>query len=112
MTPPPGSVPAIDPGGADAAAAGMLLDVREPDEWAAGHAPDAVHIPLRNLQADQLPTDQPIYCICRSGSRSAAAVQAMLGAGFDAVNVEGGMEAWAAAGLPVVRDDGTPGRVI
>ena len=106
-------IPTTDVAAAQAGApTGLLLDVREHDEWAAGHAPGAVHIPMGDLQADQLPTDKTIYCICRSGGRSARVVQAMLGAGFDAVNVEGGMNAWSAAGYDVVTDDGSPGTVI
>ena len=57
-----------------------LLDVREDDEWVAGHAPDAVHIPLGELggRAEQVPRDQEVYVICRSGSRSAYAAQALV----------------------------------
>jgi rhodanese-related sulfurtransferase len=116
MTPPPepNEIPTVDVWDAEAAinSGSFLLDVREPDEWAAGHAPAATHTPLNSLQADELPTGQKIYCICRSGGRSGAAVDAMLRAGFDAVNVAGGMNAWAAAGLPVVTDDGKAGTVI
>lgn len=113
MTPSPDSIPDVDPAEAEAASAGaLLLDVREPNEWQAGHAPAAVHIPMMRLRAEDLPADRAIYCLCKSGVRSAAVVQAMLGAGFSAFNVAGGMDAWAAAGLPVVRDDGTPGTVV
>src|ERR1700745_1555356 len=79
-----------------------LLDVREDDEWAAGHAPDATHIPLRELGANtpDTPQDQQICGICRSGHRSARATQALNGAGWQAVNVAGGMHDWAAAGRP------------
>jgi rhodanese-related sulfurtransferase/glyoxylase-like metal-dependent hydrolase (beta-lactamase superfamily II) len=92
----------------------LLLDVREPDEWAAGHAPDARAIPLGQVQArlDELPTDRPIVAICRSGGRSASVTEALTAWGFDAVNLAGGMRAWAAAGYPVVTDDGGPGAVI
>ncbi|HTZ94668.1 MAG TPA: rhodanese-like domain-containing protein [Streptosporangiaceae bacterium] len=85
-----------------------LLDVREDDEWAAGHAPDARHIPLGQLGAHtaDIPQDQQIYVICRSGARSARATQALNGAGWQAVNVAGGMQDWAAAGLPMVSDSG------
>jgi rhodanese-related sulfurtransferase len=86
-----------------------LLDVREDDEWAAGHAPDATHIPLGQLgaYAAEIPQDQKVYVICRSGGRSARAAQALNGAGWQAVNVAGGMQDWAAAGRPMVSESGT-----
>jgi rhodanese-related sulfurtransferase len=85
-----------------------LLDVREDDEWAAGHAPKARHIPLGQLGARtaEIPQDTDIYVICRSGGRSARATQALNGAGWRAVNVGGGMQDWAAAGKPMVTDSG------
>jgi rhodanese-related sulfurtransferase len=90
------------PGGA------WLLDVREPDEWAAGHVPQATHIPLGQLGARtaELPQDREIYVICRSGARSARAAQALNSAGWQAVNVAGGMQEWAAAGRPMTADSG------
>jgi rhodanese-related sulfurtransferase len=92
----------------------LLLDVREPDEWTAGHAPEAVFIPLGEVQArlDEIPTDRAIVAICRSGARSGRVTEALTAWGYDAVNLAGGMRAWAAAGLPVVTDAGTPGAVI
>lgn len=92
----------------------VLLDVREPAEWHAGHAPGATWIPLGQLAAghESLPHDRPVLAICRVGGRSAHAVAALAGVGVDARNVEGGMQAWAAAGLPVVTDTGDPGRVV
>jgi rhodanese-related sulfurtransferase len=85
-----------------------LLDVREDDEWAAGHAPDAVHIPLGQLggRTAEVPQDEIVYVICRSGVRSARAAEALAGAGWQAVNVAGGMHDWAAAGRPMVTDSG------
>jgi rhodanese-related sulfurtransferase len=85
-----------------------LLDVREDDEWAAGHAPQATHIPLGDLgdRAREVPLDQDIYVICRSGHRSGRAAQALNGAGWKAVNVAGGMQDWAAAGRPMTSDSG------
>lgn len=85
-----------------------LLDVREQDEWRAGHAPSATHIPLGELgaRADEVPRDETVYVICRSGARSARAALALCGAGWDAVNVAGGMQEWAAAGLPMAADTG------
>ena len=89
----------------------LLLDVREDDEWQAGHAPQAVHHPLGTLDADALPDDRPVVAVCRSGNRSGKAAQLLLAAGRDARNLTGGMQAWAAAGLPVVAPDGSPGHV-
>lgn len=90
----------------------VLLDVREDDEWAAGHAPDATHVPMSRLTPDAIPADTTVLCICRSGGRSGRVTEALRNRGIDAVNVAGGMNAWAAAGLPVVRADGRPGTVI
>jgi rhodanese-related sulfurtransferase len=81
----------------------VLLDVREPDEWDAGHAAGAVHVPMRQLTPDTLPAGRPVYCICRSGNRSGQVVQLLTAAGIDARNVDGGMLAWVDAGLPVER---------
>jgi rhodanese-related sulfurtransferase len=88
---------------------GFLLDVREDDEWRAGHAPDAVHIPLSELnsRAGEVPNDRDIYVICRSGARSAQAVAAFNNAGWSSSNVEGGMHAWEAAGRPMVSESDT-----
>jgi rhodanese-related sulfurtransferase len=85
-----------------------LLDVREDDEWAAGHIEGAKHIPLGQLgaRADEVPQDEVIYVICRSGMRSARAATALAGAGWQAANVAGGMQDWAAAGRPMVTDSG------
>ena len=92
----------------------VLLDVRNADEWQAGHAPTAVWVPLGELESArfQLPMNRRIVCVCRSGGRSAKAAAELLQMGFKAVNMTGGMQAWAAQGLPVVRDDGEPGKVI
>jgi rhodanese-related sulfurtransferase len=87
-------------------AGAVLLDVREDDEWADGHAPDAVHLPMSRLneRAAELPKDRLIVCVCHIGGRSARVAEALNGAGWDAVNLVGGMEAWERAGLPVVQD--------
>ena len=92
----------------------VLLDVRNADEWAAGHAPSARWVPLPELESVrfQLPMNRRIVCVCRSGHRSARATADLVQMGFDAVNMVGGMKAWAAQGLPVVQDDGAPGTVI
>ena len=95
-------------------AGALLLDVREPDEWAAGHAPGARAMPLGQVQGrvDELPKDRRIVAICRSGARSARVTEALNAWGFEAANLAGGMRAWAAAGFPVETDDGGPGTVI
>ncbi|MBV9139714.1 MAG: rhodanese-like domain-containing protein [Pseudonocardiales bacterium] len=104
MTPP---VPAVLV--ADLPERAVLLDVRENDEWAAGHAPEAVHIPMGQLtqRLEELTTafpDGPVPVVCRSGGRSARVTAYLLQAGRDARNVEGGMRAWAAAGRPMVAE--------
>ncbi len=87
----------------------VIVDVREPDEWAAGHAPAAVHIPMGDLPArlDELPaTDEPLPVICRSGGRSERAVQWLVQQGFDVVNVTGGMRSWHQSGKAMTSDAG------
>ena len=86
-------------------AGALLLDVREDDEWAAGHADGARHLPLGQIGASEqdLPRDREVLLICRSGRRSAQAAQLLRNAGHSAVNVAGGMQAWTQAGLPVGR---------
>jgi rhodanese-related sulfurtransferase len=98
---------------ADAAASDsvLLLDVREDDEWQAGHAPVAAHMPLSRLDVSGVPTDRPVIAVCRSGNRSGKAAAALARAGVDVVNLAGGMTAWAAAGLPVIDADGRPGEI-
>ncbi|HXV92194.1 MAG TPA: rhodanese-like domain-containing protein [Pseudonocardia sp.] len=88
----------------DVPADAPLLDVREGDEWVAGHAPNARHLPMSELTArmGELPDDDPLYVVCRSGNRSARVVAYLAGQGYPAVNVDGGMQAWAALGREVV----------
>jgi rhodanese-related sulfurtransferase len=95
-------------------AGAFLLDVREDDEWDAGHAPGAVHVVMGAIpdRTAELPSDRTIVCICRVGGRSGAVAVALAGAGFDVRNVDGGMLAWEAAGYPVVSGSGDPGRII
>ncbi|HTW08528.1 MAG TPA: rhodanese-like domain-containing protein [Acidimicrobiales bacterium] len=89
----------------------IVVDVREQFEWDAGHAPMARHIPLGSLAdaVDGLPKDKHLVLVCRSGGRSARATAFLVESGFQATNLDGGMKAWAEAGLPVESDDGTPG---
>ncbi|KAA2248892.1 rhodanese-like domain-containing protein [Solihabitans fulvus] len=84
----------------------VLLDVREDDEWAAGHAPNALHIPMGELagRLAELPEDSDVLVICRSGGRSARVTAYLNANGWDAVNVDGGMSQWAAAGRPMVSE--------
>jgi rhodanese-related sulfurtransferase len=109
-------VPEVDPAAGRALldAGALLLDVRETDEWQAGHAPGARFIPLGELEqrAPELPHGRRIVAICRSGGRSARATRFLAASGFEVVNLAGGMRAWAASGLDVVTDDGVPGTVI
>ncbi|MER7485097.1 rhodanese-like domain-containing protein [Streptomyces sp. NPDC126497] len=93
----------------------VLLDVREKPEWTAGHAPGAVHVPLTGLIAgNALPAEaqgRRLVVICRSGHRSQQAAKLLAERGAQAVDVEGGMNAWAAAGHPVVDARGNSGKV-
>lgn len=92
----------------------LLLDVREQEEWDAGHAPVAVHVPMHEVpgRLDELPADRPVDVVCHLGGRSAQVTAFLLQRGVQARNVEGGMDAWERAGLPVVTDAGTPGVVL
>lgn len=88
----------------------LLIDVREPGEFAAVRAPGAILLPTSAFaaRAGELPTDRPLMIVCHVGGRSAAVTGFLVRAGrTDVVNVAGGMDAWEAAGLPVRR--GTPG---
>lgn len=83
-----------------------LIDVREPFEYEAGHVEGALLMPLAETVrlASDLPKDEPVYVICRSGNRSLSASQALVDAGFEDVrNVDGGMIAWEASGRPTAR---------
>lgn len=90
----------------------ILVDVRESEEFRAGHAPGAHFLPLSDFVVDSLPEGSKIIAICRSGARSERATEALRSRGFEARNLIGGMKAWAASGLPVVSEDGSAGDVI
>ena len=93
-------------------AGSVLVDVRESDEWAAGHAAGARHIPLGQIRArsHELPRDREIITVCRSGNRSARAAGMLRGAGFSQVrNLAGGMTAWAKEGLSIEREPSAGG---
>ena len=92
-----------------------LLDVREPDEWTAGHAPGAHHVPMMEIPArmDDIPADGDVVVVCRSGGRSGQVVSYLLGRGWDNVrNLDGGMQSWAAADRDLVSENGQPARVL
>jgi rhodanese-related sulfurtransferase len=83
----------------------LLVDVRTPGEFAAGHVPGAINVPLDQL-SPQAPAfagheQDEIWVICEVGGRSANASRQMSGWGLRPVNVDGGTSAWRAAGLPV-----------
>jgi rhodanese-related sulfurtransferase len=109
----PDQVPQIDPAQADALATegALLLDVREPEEWDAGHIPGAVHMPLGSLDIASVPGGRVVVAVCRSGNRSGKAAAVLADSGIDVRNLAGGMKAWAAAGRAVARVDGTAGTV-
>lgn len=92
----------------------VILDVREPDEWAAGHIESAVHIPIGAVtrRLSDVPQGNPLYVICRSGVRSARVAEFLRAQGIDALNVAAGMQEWAAAGRPMVSDTGRAAEVI
>lgn len=93
----------------------VVVDVREDNEWHAGHAPNAIHVPMGTVpdNLDALPdTDEAVPVICRSGGRSERVVQWLVQQGFDVVNVDGGMRAWAAAGKAMTSEDGSEPTVI
>ena len=86
----------------------VILDVREQDEWDAGHAPNAVHIPMNDIVArvGELPETEPLPITCRAGGRSLRTAMWLEGQGYNVVNVDGGMQAWQAAGKKIVSERG------
>lgn len=101
---------------ADVPTGAYLLDVREDDEWVAGHAPDAQHLPMQDVpvRMSEIPTDGDVVVACRMGGRSARVTAYLRSQGRDnVVNLEGGMQAWQAAGRPLVSgNDGNPPQVV
>jgi rhodanese-related sulfurtransferase len=110
----PGDVPQIDPDDAARriAVGALLLDVRELNEWRAGHAPGAHHVPMADVPATPLPEAPEVVVICRAGGRSQKVAEFLAQQGVVALNLAGGMRAWAATGLDVVTDEGATGTVI
>jgi rhodanese-related sulfurtransferase len=113
---PPNAVPAVDV--AHLPADAVLLDVREDDEWRAGHIAGAVHVPMmrvpQQLQSDpgSLTPDATIVVICKVGARSAQVTGWLRQQGYDATNLRGGLLAWEAAGRPLETDGEEPARII
>jgi rhodanese-related sulfurtransferase len=92
----------------------QLVDCREPYEWDAGRVAGAIHLPVNAIMSGaggDLDTDKPVAVICRTGNRSELATMMLQARGYDAHNVEGGMEAWESAGLPFESADGSAPRV-
>ncbi|HEX3297140.1 MAG TPA: rhodanese-like domain-containing protein [Nocardioides sp.] len=92
----------------------LVLDVREDDEWRAGHVEGSLHVPLMELGATytQLPEADQTLVVCRVGSRSAYAAGFLIQQGIEAVNLEGGLVEWYAAGRPLVTDEDHPATVL
>lgn len=97
---------------------GLVLDVREDDEWAAGHVEGALHVPMSDFVArfgevtEALADGGRAYVMCRVGGRSAQVTQYLVQQGIDAVNIEGGMLAWDGAGRPMITSTGNPAFVL
>lgn len=108
----PSALPTVQAG--EVAADAIILDVREADEWAAGHVAGSIHVPLSELpgRAADVPGPGPIVVVCRVGGRSAQVTAWLVSQGRDATNLAGGLFSWEAAGRPLVTDTGAPGRVI
>ena len=104
-------MPEIDPAEARRrieAGEAVLVDVREPEEWDAGHAPDALHRPLGDLDPAEF-EGRSVITTCRGGGRGARGAEALSEAGVDAVSLRGGLQSWNADGGSIVRGDGSPG---
>ncbi len=92
----------------------QVVDVREDDEWRAGRVEGSVHLPLDRLLAgamDGIEPGRPVVAVCRTGARSEVATLMLRARGFEAFNLEGGLEAWENEGLPLTTSNGAPGRV-
>ncbi|WP_336321196.1 rhodanese-like domain-containing protein [Streptomyces lavendofoliae] len=109
-------LPSVD--AASVPADGLVLDVREDDEWAAGHVEGAIHVPMSDFVArfgevtEAVADGRRAYVMCRVGGRSAQVTQYLVQQGIDAVNIDGGMLAWEGAGRPMVTDDGSSAFVL
>jgi rhodanese-related sulfurtransferase len=85
----------------------MVLDVRQREEFRSGHIAGAKLIPLNELgsRLKELPKEREIVCVCASGNRSSSATRMLTGAGYNAINMKGGMSAWQRANLAVKKGD-------
>ncbi len=107
-----GGAPAVDVATAQAKLqakpAPLILDVRQAHEYNAGHIAGATWIPLGELKArvSKLPKEREIICVCASGNRSGSAARYLIDAGYQAVNLRGGIKGWQRAGLPLRRGKG------
>jgi rhodanese-related sulfurtransferase len=96
------------------ASGAVLLDIREDNEWAAGHSASAIHAPMSSIQNGPLPFDTTakVVVICRSGQRSQRVTAWLDDQGIDAVNYEEGMHGWVRLGGDILDAEGNPGLVI
>ncbi len=96
----------------------VLLDVREPEEWRHGRIDGAVHVPMNSVpnrlayEPGELTPQQRIVVVCKMGGRSAHVAAWLNQNGWDAVNLDGGMLAWASSGRPMVADEGLAPTVV
>ena len=89
----------------------FVLDVREDDEWAAGHIPGSAHVPMSALlgRLAEVPKDRDVVVVCKVGARSAQVTAYLRQQGWSSVeNLDGGVVAWVGAGKPFVADSGEP----
>jgi rhodanese-related sulfurtransferase len=107
----PGNVPSVQPG--EVGDGTTILDVREDDEWAAGHIPGSTHVPMSEIvqRLAEVPATDPLLVVCRVGARSGQVAAWLRAQGRDARNLDGGLLSWVAAGRPLVTDAGSPGGV-
>jgi rhodanese-related sulfurtransferase len=87
-----------------------VLDVREQVEWQHGHLAGSLHVPMSELagRLAEVPTEGQLLVVCKVGGRSARVVQYLVQQGVDAVNLDGGLVEWEAAGRPLVAEVGDP----
>ena len=107
------TIPTVGPG--DVTGETYLLDVREDDEWSAGHIPGAVHIPMSGLLARvaEVPKDRDVVVVCKVGGRSAQVTAYLRQQGWDNVrNLHGGVVEWVHAGRDLVNDSGAPPSIL
>lgn len=90
------------------------VDVREPYEWDAGHIDGSLHIPIRDIQNrfEELDREVPVVVVCQVGQRSALVSEFLSAQGYNAHNLEGGLEAWSSQGYPLVAVESPLGNVV